>query len=271
MEQLPEEIVAYILELADVEPACQALQQPQHQGNGGSQVERKQHSVLPPEPKEAAKVWEQLRTAMSRRLVCKRWNELFLCLYYQSFSLTEERDNKKRTAEVKLFKWNGLFYLDLKHFEGNFSCYVIPTRGGWHPKDRDVLTRWYKVRFDPETLLVDTGDFTFTKSSGQSHHHPDNVDSVPFGTCFGCEAPHRADSSAGIDLRGTPLMVVEDFGHAGWQSAGQWRKSEGCHVVKLMGGGYCGWVAPEKAFRDEAVAAVGGWHIRLGICSCCDH
>lgn len=225
-------------------------------------VPRKNHNVTPPDVEKERERWTEIREAHRLRLVCGEWHDLFDGQHYETCTLTLNQEHK---VEQVLFKWRGLYYLELKNHENNFSQYVIPTRGGWNAGDSNVTTKFFKIRFDPKSLKVDTGDFTFSQSVGICHHHSQNVDSVPFGTCFGCEAPACADSKASIDLCGTVLCVAEHFHHSGYISAGNCTKMFHDQVVKLQGGGYCGWMAPAPIYTNEGGAAVGGWHIQLAL------
>jgi hypothetical protein len=79
--------------------------------------------------------------------------------------------------EVTLFRHQESRYITLKHPSSNFSMYKvslkniqsminfckIPSRKPWNRKDEDVVTTWFKLRFDPTSMLVHTGDFTFAK------------------------------------------------------------------------------------------------------------
>jgi hypothetical protein len=63
--------------------------------------------------------------------------------------------------KVTLFVYEGKAYISL--LNNNFSTYELPTRGGWKPGDSTMVTKWYKIRFDPKTMIVHNGDFTFSK------------------------------------------------------------------------------------------------------------
>jgi hypothetical protein len=155
----------------------------------------------------------------------------------------------------------GFYYIDLVY--ENFSTYKIPNRKPWGEEDKDVVTKWYKIRFDPETMLVHTGDFTYTDSEGYCGHFKELPDKIPFGTAFGCESTSYADGTAKIDLRGTGYAVDDTFNHSGYYSAGNATYSHNDQVVDLVGGGYCGWIAPSKCYGDETKSHLGGWYIKL--------
>mmetsp|Transcript_17120 Transcript_17120/g.17793 ORF Transcript_17120/g.17793 Transcript_17120/m.17793 type:complete len:203 (+) Transcript_17120:79-687(+) len=134
---------------------------------------------------------------------------------------------------------NGSYFLCLE--EDNYSAYKNPTRKPWGATDTDVKTTFTRLRFNPWTLKVHTGDYTYADSTGYLGHH--KTDKVPLGTAFGCEAPHNADGESVIDLRGTPYAVDDTFRNSGYLSAGSAVVSENGQKVVLRGGGYCGWFA----------------------------
>jgi hypothetical protein len=147
----------------------------------------------------------------------------------------------------------------------NFSSYKIPTRKPWGASDTDVKTIWKKLRFDPKTMMVHTGDFTFSTSTGYcGHHKSTSPDKIPFGSAFGCESPSNADARARIDLRGTNFAVDDNFATGGYIPAGRIVVSESNQVVDIYGGGYCGWTVPEAANQQgEEAASRGGWFLKL--------
>jgi len=139
----------------------------------------------------------------------------------------------------------------------------------WSWEDEDVVTTWYMIQIDPDTNIVDTSDFTFAKSKGHCSHHPENPERVPYASGFGCEAPHTADGHAQVDLTGSPFAVDDTFSHRGWLSIGNADFKNNNQRVELVGGGYCGWIAPSKA-RDEMAAVMGGKHLQLRLLDPCE-
>lgn len=89
----------------------------------------------------------------------------------------------------------------------NFASYNVPNRKPWGKTDYDVVTKFLKIRVDPKTLYVHTGDFKYAVTQGLCNHHKSwgtkATRYVPFGSAFGCEASNKADGRANIDLRGT--------------------------------------------------------------------
>mmetsp|Transcript_25544 Transcript_25544/g.26631 ORF Transcript_25544/g.26631 Transcript_25544/m.26631 type:complete len:382 (+) Transcript_25544:69-1214(+) len=153
---------------------------------------------------------------------------------------------------------NGKYYLCLE--EENYSTYQLPSRKPWGSSDTNVKTTFNRIRFNPWTLKVHTGDFTHAESTGYVGHH--KTSKVPFGTAFGCQSSRNADGVAVIDLRGTLYAVDDTFKDSGYLSAGSAVVSENGQKVVLRGGGYCGWIAPKDA-NGEVVAHQGGWHLQL--------
>jgi hypothetical protein len=187
-------------------------------------------------------------------------NLLSICNDYRYKELTVTSEDK----QVKHVFYQGApgeYYITLN--DGNFSRYIVPARH-LSAHEKHVYTKWYKIRVNPDTLMVNNGDFRFSSSTGYYHHHPGHEHHVPFGTCFDCESSFSKSGSAVIDLRGTCFGVKSKFYHAGCNSAGSWDFSSDDQVVSLKGGGYCGWCCPELA-DCESKAAEGGWFIELKI------
>jgi len=146
----------------------------------------------------------------------------------------------------------------------NYSSYIIPKRKPWGASDSDVYTRFSKVRFDPVSLTINNGDYLYSKSVGHCSHHANaNVtDMFPYGTAFDCEAGGSHTGTGNINLLGTSFAVDDSFKHDGYVSGGTWEFSSSNQVVRLTGGGYCGWVCPVSCV-NETQAFTGGWYIKL--------
>ena len=165
---------------------------------------------------------------------------------------------------IKFYKYGGNHYLTLsKYLQNNFSIYQIPKRGGWSKTDKTMITHWYKVRINPTTLMVNNGDFTFSKTHGQITHHKTQV-CVPWGTCFDCETTGSKLGRGNMSLLGTEFYIKDNFIHSGYQSNGEWKFQDKNQIVNICGGGYCGWVCPQKV-KTETEAFTGGWFIQLDI------
>jgi len=117
----------------------------------------------------------------------------------------------------------------------NYSRYAT----GGAVSGNDVVTLFTKVRIDPQTLVVDTGDRTFATSSG-SITGANSFNSIPYATAADCRAPGSQTGTANIDLRGTPFIVHDSFASTGYQAAGSAQVGANGQVVNLAGGGYCG-------------------------------
>eukprot|EP01126_Amoeba_proteus_P020923 TRINITY_DN2123_c0_g2_i6.p1 TRINITY_DN2123_c0_g2~~TRINITY_DN2123_c0_g2_i6.p1 ORF type:complete len:232 (-),score=26.65 TRINITY_DN2123_c0_g2_i6:288-983(-) len=126
----------------------------------------------------------------------------------------------------------------------------------------------YKLRINPVTLVVHTGDFSFTKSTGlccHTSHKPTGMTHIPYATARGCNAPLEQDGRANIDLRQTPFAVADNFQFGGCLAAGDWEKRDNDQVVAMTGGGYCGWACPKSVTYDDNFRPLdlGGWHLQL--------
>ncbi|HEX3513547.1 MAG TPA: GON domain-containing protein [Trebonia sp.] len=127
----------------------------------------------------------------------------------------------------------------------NFSQY---TAGGASP-GWNVRTSFTKLRIDPDSLTVDIGDLTFTKSTGSLKHSNSSitVTSMPYGVAMSCTAPSQAKGVGNIDLRWTAFQVSSAFTVGGSNAKGSAVVSQENQLVNLTGGGYCGWIAPSHS------------------------
>ena len=107
------------------------------------------------------------------------------------------------------------------------------------PPNSTVNTNWSKIRFNPLTLLVNTGDYLFSTSTGYISHQ--NTSRVPFGTARDCYNWGSSYGQANVDLRGTSFAVNDTWSLGGFQAAGTSNFSFNDQVVNVTGGGYCGW------------------------------
>jgi len=134
-------------------------------------------------------------------------------------------------------------YLTLANTGGssNFSQY---TAGGAVP-GTDAITHYTKVRLNPNTLLVDVNDKTFTTSTGSIYHGGFGYfTDTDYATAMDCLYGGSSTGQGNIDLRGTRFAVVDTFVPDGWIPAGSATFSSDDQVVDLQGGGYCGWISP---------------------------
>lgn len=136
-------------------------------------------------------------------------------------------------------------YLELVNTDGDFN-FPQYTYGATPNPDDDVRTHYYRVRIDPETLLVDTAfidDPSFSVSSGELNEGSALVTSLRYGHAHSGWAPHGAYGRGNVDLRGTPFVVAEAaFVVEGYLANGSATYSADRKIVNLTGGGHCGWI-----------------------------
>ncbi|WP_158302194.1 GON domain-containing protein [Paenibacillus mesophilus] len=149
-------------------------------------------------------------------------------------------------------------YLELMNTGGhyNFSTYAP---GGASPGP-GVKTSFAKIRLNPQTLKLDTGDFTFSTSEGYIIHGFTRTQ-IPYGVARGCTGYMVSpQGTANIDLRGTPFAVAPNqFYTDGFGPSGTVLYSDNGQVIQLTGDGYCGWTSPSEAGHD----APGGEFLQL--------
>ena len=126
--------------------------------------------------------------------------------------------------------------------DDNFSQYT------WTgPTGTDVRTHYFRVRFDPVTLIIDTNDRTHSTSTGSLMHGDSEITSMPYAQARGCANPNIDDGLANVNLTGTPFRLVggsSAFDVGGYLPAGTFTFSEGGQVVDITGGGHCGVIGP---------------------------
>ncbi|MBT8341434.1 MAG: hypothetical protein HKP58_06975 [Desulfatitalea sp.] len=133
-------------------------------------------------------------------------------------------------------------YLTLQNTcEGqNYSLYAA----GGARQGSDVVTKFIKVRIDPETLEIINEDKSFAVSSGKVVWPSGSITSRKYGSAGDCVGIDSNLGSANIDLRGTPFKIKrsggEQFLVSGYMAAGDIMYLHDDQVVNLTGGGYCG-------------------------------
>lgn len=189
---------------------------------------------------------------------------------YAKKGLYEDGSNIVETLNIDpVFFSNDKIYIKLsKTGPGeNYSSYKVPPNKPWNNSDSDVTTTWTALQFDPQTMLINTGDFTFSTSKGQCSHHVNNKFTVPYGSAFGCSG--SMDAKARIDLRGTPFAIDDFFASGGWHPVGETNFSCNNQVVEISGGGACGWTVPKMANdAGEENAALGGNYLKVKFLDC---
>lgn len=124
----------------------------------------------------------------------------------------------------------------------NFSQYTAGVHNGG---GTDVRTLFTKVRIDPATLIVSTGDQTFSTSSGLLWHG-DAVTSMSYAAAMNCDFGNPGLGN--VDLRGTPFAVAPNqFVAIGYYASGGATYSSNNQLVDLWNRGECGWMSVQGA------------------------
>jgi len=204
-----------------------------------------------------------LNTSYKLSLTCTRAYHFFRQQYYRTVTVIDLAANQQK--EACLFYYQTHYYINLPYHETvivrddlqfNHSCCKHS-----RPDDKEMFTIWGMIRFDPETLLVHTGDITFAKTQG---YWKQVGLFVPYAMCYACESPHQASGVGNIDLRGTPFAVEDDFHCNGWLPNGAFEKKCSDQIVSIKGGGFCGWMCTVRGDKEgEDVLKRGGWHLKL--------
>jgi len=125
----------------------------------------------------------------------------------------------------------------------NFSQYTAGYNNGWGATN--VRTLFSKVRVDPATLRVTTGDQTFSSSSGLLWHG-DAVTSMSYAAAMNCD--FGSPGLGNVDLRGTSFAVAPNqFVAVGHYASGGANYSANDQVVDLWNYGECGWMSVQGA------------------------
>jgi hypothetical protein len=136
-----------------------------------------------------------------------------------------------------------LEYLPLSSPQTNFGQFAA---GGMYATGTTCTTSYSKLRLVVSSGMVDVSDRTFSTSTGnvmEGGNHPANVTSMPYAVAASCN--DTAGGVAEIDLTGTPFQVAAGaFAPGGYLGQGSATYASNDQVVKLTGGGYCGWESP---------------------------
>ena len=120
----------------------------------------------------------------------------------------------------------------------NFSQYTAGYNNGGGTNVRTLFTR---VRIDPSTLRVNTGDLTFSTSSGLLWHGV-AVTSMAYAAAMNCDFGNPGLGN--VDLRGTPFAAAPNqFVPIGYYGSGGATYSSDNQVVDLWNRGECGYMA----------------------------
>jgi GON domain len=148
-------------------------------------------------------------------------------------------------------------YLTLPHTGGanNYSHY-----GAGNTSPTGLTTSFTKIRFHPDTLVVDWGDTTFSTSTGSANFGGGSTvtTSMGFGAAVDCAGQYSASGTADINLTGTFLAVANSqFVVNGWRPGGGTTYSASNQTVTLTGGGYCGSNEPPSSQLLLMLATTG--------------
>ena len=143
---------------------------------------------------------------------------------------------------------NGHMYITLKN-----PNYSSNQNGG------NFVTNWQAINIDPLTLLVNTGDYTFSTTTGSNK--------VPYAFAAGCKGTWIPDAHSRIDLTGTPYAVDDMFVINGYLPNGNVTFSSNNQVVDIWGGGDCGWTAPVVQDAQNRMGS-GGPFLKLTMVKC---
>lgn len=134
-------------------------------------------------------------------------------------------------------------YLPLVHVGGRANTSFYPC-DGWS-YGTDVTTSFTHVRIDPATFEVDPSDLTYATSSGACSSFT-ALTALNWGFAGSCNG--TPSGRANVDLSGTPFVVAPDaFRIDGWMAEGSAVYGAGSRVVRLVGGGACGYMLPTDA------------------------
>jgi hypothetical protein len=160
---------------------------------------------------------------------------------------------------------NGNWYLMLNQngFKLNYSSNSVPSNKPWGASDtNDVVTIWSGLEINLNTFLVNNGDYTYSASAGHCGHYTSSPGQVPFGTAFDCANNFSQTGTAHIDLTGTNWIIDDSWVIGGWNPAGSATLSNNNQVAVITGGGYCGYIAPQRV-TSETAAYTGGPYLKL--------
>jgi hypothetical protein len=126
----------------------------------------------------------------------------------------------------------------------NFS--EMDAGGAW--EGTDVFTHFSKLRINPQTLVIQRDDYTFSVSRGGANDlHPDiSIIRLPY--CGGgyCNGFFCTSGRGNVNLRGTPFALDDSvtFQVAGWEPSGTFSISPDHQVVDMQGSNLLAVVRP---------------------------
>ncbi len=140
-------------------------------------------------------------------------------------------------------------FLDLVNTGGAFNVSGWAVDPGNTSQFPGLVTHWTKLRLDPNTLKVDTSDFSFSISTGCAFctSPSGSIFQYPYGEAADCNGSGSHTGVANINLVGTPFKVADTFVLVGFQPGGSATFSRHDQIVDLTGGGNCGGIGPTGA------------------------
>jgi hypothetical protein len=158
---------------------------------------------------------------------------------------------KPWTAYCRNMSTTPLEYLTLPTPANNVSQF---TTGG-AASGTNVVTTYSRVRLQVDVLAIDGRDETYATTTGslaqEGNCSVPSVASMAYGSAMSCDS--TASGTASIDLTGTPFAVMTgQFDGGGYEPVGSATYSQSNQVVRITGGGDCGWFGPGAAPVDPA-------------------
>ncbi|WP_216092895.1 GON domain-containing protein, partial [Candidatus Marithrix sp. Canyon 246] len=137
-------------------------------------------------------------------------------------------------------------YLELKNIEDHYN-YSLYKSGGART-GKDVVTHYTKIRINPETLIVDTTDTTFSSTTGKLYYNNKVAATyAQYGIAADCITSFSAKGKANIDLTETPFKIHDNLifdpnnsSGKSWRGKGTSVFTKNRQIVNTTGGGYCG-------------------------------
>jgi hypothetical protein len=127
-----------------------------------------------------------------------------------------------------------------------------------------VVTQWKKIQIDPDKLLIHTGDFTFSSSTGilTPQHSSTTFTRMPYTYAFDCFGKYSNRGRANGDLRGTGFAFNDSWNGKGVEPGGAFAfPTQATHRVDISGGGHCGGFLPtDQPWLEKAE---GDWNLRI--------
>jgi len=147
---------------------------------------------------------------------------------------------------------------------GNYYLPLTNSANNWSSNLNAITTTWTKIAVNPVNLMVNTGDFTYSTTTGSVSKWPAGVTQIPFGVAMGCDCTEGQEAGGGsIDLTGTQFQINDVWTLNGYTPNGSSVLSNNNQVVNLHAGGCCGWIAPQMCAIDENKVNQGGYYLQL--------